>query len=257
MKSLILTLVIGLSLVAGAGAQNKKQAAPKKKPAPQKPSTPVKGSNPGIVGAKVFLETKNGDRMSGEVLALNVYSIRLRSDQLESAIALDTIAQLSFGTPPARAPRDNQPPARAEFLRDSDLMLGQFTAMVSVLKSGSDYTEYGRQLSELRRSAERFITKYSSGENPHEARALSLVAGALTDYSWARTIWTLKFGRANDGTVSEGDSPLLSDVVSLYPDVRAAAATGDKLSVDKLIGGLWRKAADKIDRVRSLSASTR
>ncbi len=256
MKSLILTLIVVLSLVSGAGAQKKKKAAPKKKPAPQK-SSPPNTSTPGIIGSTVFLETKNGDRISGELLDLNAYSIRLRSDQLESTIALDTIAQISFGDPVSVRPRVTQSPARPEFLRDSDLMLSQFNALASVLKSGSDYTEFGSQLSELRRAAERFITKYSSGDNPSEARVLSLMAGALTDYTWARTIWTLKFGRASDGTVNESDSPVLGDAVSLYPDVRAAAASGDKLSVDKLVGGLWRKAADKIDRARSLSAPAR
>lgn len=254
MKSLILTLIVVLSLVSGAGAQNKKKAAPKKKPPPQKSNPAVNTSPTGIIGSKVFLETKNGDRISGELLALNAYSIRLRSDQLESAIALDTIAQVSFGAPPGRPARADQSPARPEFLRDSDVMLGQFNALASVLKSGSDYTEYGRQLSELRRSADRFIAKYSSGDNPSEARVLSLLAGALTDYTWARTIWTLKFGRTSDGTLNESDSPLLGDAVSLYPDVRAGAATGDKLSVDKIVGGLWRKAAGKIERARLLSA---
>lgn len=257
MRSLILTLIVGLALVSSAAALQKKKAAPKKKPAPQKSSPPLNTSTPGIIGSKVFIETRNGDRISGELMGLSAYSIRLRSDQLESTIALDTLAQVSFGDPVSVRPRATQSPARPEFLRDSDLMLGQFNALASVLKSGSDYTEYGRQLSELRRPADRFITKYSSGDNPSEARVLALMAGALTDYTWARTIWTLKFGRASDGTVNESDSPLLSDAVALYPDVRAAAATGDKLSVDKVVGGLWRKAADKIDRARSLSAPAR
>jgi hypothetical protein len=256
MKLLILTLIVLFSLVSSAGAQ-KKKAAPKKKPTPQKSSPTANTNPPGIIGSKVFLETKNGDRISGELLGLNAYSIRMRSDQLESTIALDTIAQMSFGAPPGRAARADQSSARAEFSRDWDVMLGQFNALASVLKSGSDYTEYGSQLSELRRSAERFITKYSSGDNPSEARVLSLIAGALTDYTWARTIWTLKFGRASDGTVNESDSPVLGDAVSLYPDVRAAAVTGDKLSVDKVVGGLWRKAADKIDRARSLGSAAR
>lgn len=257
MKSLIVTLIVALALVSSAGALQKKKPAPKKKPAAQKASSPVDSSTPGIIGTKVFLETKNGDRISGELLGLNAYSIRLRSDQLESTIALDTLAQVSFGDPAGERPRVTQSTARPEFLRDSDLMLGQFNALASVLKSGGDYTEYGRQLTELRRSADRFITKYSSGDIPGEARVLSLMAGALTDYTWAKTIWTLKFGRSSDGTVNEGDSPLLSDAVALYPDVRAGAATGDKLSVDKVVGGLWRKAAEKIDRARSVSAPVR
>jgi hypothetical protein len=191
------------------------------------------------------------------LLDLTAYSIRLRSDNLESTIALDTIAQLSFGDSVSTRPRVTQSEARADFLRDADVMLGLFSAMASSLKSGGDYTEYGSHLGELRRSAERFIARYSTGENPTEARVLSLLAGALTDYTWARTIWTLKFGRSSDGTVNESDSPLLSDAVALYPDVGAAAKIGDKLSVDKVVGGLWRKAADKLERARSLTAPTR
>jgi len=255
MKPIILTLIV-LSLFSTAGAQKqKKTAPPKKKPIAHKPSPPVITGTARVIGSKVFIETKNGDRVSGELLDLTAYSIRLRSENLESTIALDTISQLSFGAPVSSRPgRADQSQARGEFLRDAEVMLTQFSALASILKSGSDYTEYGRQLGELRRSAERFITKYSSGDNASEARVLSLMAGALTDYTWARTIWTLKFGRSSDGTVNESDSPLLSDALALYPELRTAAASGNKLSVDKVVGGLWRKAADKMDRARALTS---
>lgn len=257
MKLTILTLV-AFSFFPTAEAQNRKKTPPKKKPVAQKSSSPVSTSAPRVVGSKVFIETRNGDRISGELVDLTSYSIRLRSDKLESTIALDTVAQLSFGAPVTSRPARVEPsPARGDFLRDADVMLSQFNALASVLKSGSDYNEYGRQLGDLRRSAERFITKYSSGDNPTEARVLALVAGALTDYTWARTIWTLKFGRSSDGTVNESDSPLLVDATALYPDLRTAAASGNKLSVDKLVGGLWRKASEKMDRARALTASTR
>lgn len=253
MKLIILTLV-ALSLFSTAEAQKQKKTPPKKKPVAEKPSPSANTSASRIVGSKVFIETKNGDRISGELVDLTSYSIRLRSDKLESTIALDTIAQLSFGAPVASAPRVDHSQARGDFLRDADVMLSQFNALASVLKSGSDFTEYGSQLGDLRRSAERFITKYSSGDNASEARVLVLVAGALTDYSWARTIWTLKFGRSSDGTVNESDSPLLADALALYPDLRTAAASGNKLSVDKLVGSMWRKAAEKVDRARALTS---
>ena len=256
MKPIILSLIV-FSLFSAAEGQKKKPAPPRKKPVAQKPSPSPGTSTSRVVGTKVFIETRNGDRLSGELVDLSSYSIRLRSDRLESTIALDTIAQLSFGAPVASAPRVDQSPARGDFLRDAEVMLSQFTALASVLKSGSDYTEYGRQLGDLRRSAERFITRYSSGDNPTEARVLALLTGALTDYTWARTIWTLKFGRASDGTVNESDSPLLADALALYPELRGASASASKLSVDKLVGGLWRKAAEKVDRARSLMSQTR
>ncbi|HWO01508.1 MAG TPA: hypothetical protein VNS63_19770 [Blastocatellia bacterium] len=257
MKSTVLTLILVLSFVSDAGAQKRKTPAAKKKPVSQKSSPPVETSAPRIIGSTVFVETKNGDRISGELLDLKADSIRLRSDNVESTISLDTIAQLAFGDPVDVRPRVTQSQARADFLRDANVMLGQFTALISSLKSGGDYNEYGRQLGEVRRSAERFIAKYSSGDNSSEARVLSLMAGAMTDYTWARTIWTLKFGRSSDGTAIESDSPVLADAVALYPDVRAVAATGEKLSIDKVIGGLWRKAADNIERARSLCAPAR
>jgi len=128
--------------------------------------------------------------------------------------------------------------------------------MASSLKPGVDYTEYGRQLSELRRAGERLIGKYSSTENPAEARVLSLIAGALTDYTWSRAIWTLKFGRSSDGTVAESDSPVVADAVALYPDLRTLAASGNRLSVEKLLSGIWRKASEKQDRARTLISSS-
>jgi hypothetical protein len=146
---------------------------------------------------------------------------------------------------------------RADFARDANLPLGLFQALSSSLKPGVDYTEYGRQLTELRRSAERFSSKYSATDNATEARVVSLLAGALTDYTWARTVWTLKFGRSSDGTISDNESPVVADTLALYPDLRAQSATGNKLSAEKLIGGLWRKAFEKTDLARKLIGSSR
>jgi hypothetical protein len=146
---------------------------------------------------------------------------------------------------------------RADFARDAEAALGFFQTLASSLKPGVDYTEYGRQLIELRRAGERFVTKYSSTENPAEARVVSLIAGTMTDYTWARTIWTLKFGRSSDGTVAETDAPVVADTLVLYPDLRALAAAGNRLSVEKLLAGIWRKASEKQDRARMLIASSR
>jgi len=256
MRSLIALIVI--SLCAGTAAEAQKQKQKKKTPsrsqtASRQPpaATPTR---PRIIGSTVVIITKNGDRITGEVLDL-----RLRADNLESTIALDTIASLAFGGAATPSTGVDQPvgPVRADFARDAEAALGFFQTLASSLKPGVDYTEYGRQLSELRRAGERFVTKYSSTDNPAEARVVSLIAGTMTDYTWARTIWTLKFGRSSDGTIAETDAPVVADTLVLYPDLRALAAAGNRLSVEKLLAGIWRKAAEKQDRARMLTASSR
>jgi hypothetical protein len=142
-------------------------------------------------------------------------------------------------------------------MREAEGAVSAFQSVASQLRTGADYTEFGRQLSELRRTAERFIDKNSMSDNQSEARIVALLAGALTDYTWSRTIWTLKFGRSGDGSVFDTDSPAITDTIALYPDLRAAAASGNKLFVDKLVSGIWKKAEDKIDRARATLQSGR
>jgi hypothetical protein len=260
MRSLIALIVI--SLCAGTAAEAQKQ---KQKKTPSRSQTASRQlpaatpTRPRIIGATVVIITKNGDRITGEVLDLTAYSVRLRADNLESTIALDTIASLAFGGAATPSTGVDQPvgPVRADFARDAEAALGFFQTLASSLKPGVDYTEYGRQLSELRRAGERFVTKYSSTDNPAEARVVSLIAGTMTDYTWARTIWTLKFGRSSDGTIAETDAPVVADTLVLYPDLRALAAAGNRLSVEKLLAGIWRKASEKQDRARMLIASSR
>jgi hypothetical protein len=258
MRSLIAVIVITLCAGTAAEAQKRKKKTPARSRASSQPSAATL-TKPRIIGSTVVIITKNGDRITGEVLDLTAYSVRLKADNLESTIALDTIASLSFGGAAAPTARADQPvgPVRADFARDAEAALGFFQTMASSLKPGVDYTEYGRQLSELRRAGERLIAKYSSTDNPAEARVVSLMAGALTDYTWARTIWTLKFGRSGDGTIAETDSPVVADAVALYPDLRALAAAGNRLSVEKLLSGIWRKASEKQDRARVLISSSR
>lgn len=259
MRSLLALIVISLFAGTAAEAQKrKKKATPRSRTATTQPAAATL-TKPRIIGSTVVIITKNGDRITGEVLDLTAYSVRLRADNLESTIALDTIASLSFGGAAAPTNRVDQPvgPVRADFARDAETALGFFQTMASSLKPGVDYTEYGRQLSELRRASERLIGKYSSTDNSAEARVVSLMAGALTDYTWARTIWTLKFGRSSDGTIAETDSPVVADTLAQYPDLRALAAAGNKLSAEKLLSGIWRKASEKQDRARTLISPSR
>ncbi len=250
MKALITLLIVLISINSAVAAQTRK----KPRPRPQRETAASPQPGPRIIGSQVTLVTKNGDRITGVILDLTAYSVRIRANNLELIIALDTLASMSFGpaTPPTQ--RAEQPPVRPEFSRDSTAVLASIQTMVSQTNAGTDYTDYGRQLSELRRDVEQFIGGYSSSENSLETRVVALVAGALTDYNWARTVWNLKIGRTSDGSVNEAE---VSNLLALYPDLRTSAANGSKLSGDKMIASLWRKAAQKSDRARALIAQPR
>ena len=255
MKRSLTLLILGLLLVPVAAAQKKKKVRPRtvaRKPAAT--ATPaVKAAASPLAGTAVVIVTKNTDRIVGTILDLNSYSIRIKSEGLESVLALDTISSLTFGSQVRDTTREPPAPAAsADFARDMNSAVSAFDSMIASAKAGADYTDYGRQLSELRPQAERFIARYSASENAREARVVGLLAGALTDYSWARTLWTLKLGRQSDGTLAEGDSSIIGDLLVLYPDLRASAANGNRFAADRLIAGLWKKALEKIDRVRGV-----
>ena len=257
MRIIPLLLIIIISACPDAFAQKRKQAPA---PRPRERAAQPRTIAPRIIGSRVVIVTKNDDRIAGTLLDLTAYSVRIRADNLESSIALDTIASISFGSAAPPRPQVSQaaPPVRPEFMREAEGAVSAFQSVASQLRTGADYTEFGRQLSELRRTAERFIDKNSMSDNQSEARIVALLAGALTDYTWSRTIWTLRFGRSGDGSVFDTDSPAITDTIALYPDLRTAAATsGNKFSVDKLVSGIWKKAEDKIDRARSTLQSGR
>jgi hypothetical protein len=255
MKSIFALSIISLFIAAPASAQKHKKAPARSRAAAQ----PAVSSKPRLIGSTVMIITKNGDRITGELLDLTAYSVRIKADNLESSIALDTIASLSFSGAAASNERVEHAsgPVRADFGRDADAPLGLFQNLASSLNPGVDYTEYGRQLTELRRATERFLSKYSTTDNAAEARIVSLFAGALTDYTWARSVWTLKFGRSSDGTISDSESPVVTDTLALYPDLRTSSAAGNKLSAEKLIAGLWRKASVKADLAKKLISPPR
>lgn len=253
MKLMAIGLIVSLLAVSTDAAQRRKRSSSR----PAKPAETK--TTPPMVGAPIVIVTKNGDQIKGVMLDLTAFSVRLRSGKLESTIALDTITAISFdpSAVPASQPERTEAPMHADFGGDSERALSEFQSAAVGFKANTDYTSYGRQLTDLRRTADRFVGKYSASENETEARVVALLAGSVTDYTWARTIWTLKLGRTGDGTVSESDSPAVADAIALYPDLREMAASGNKLSGDKLIAGLWQKAAEKIDRARSTLAGPR
>jgi hypothetical protein len=252
-KSIVSILIINLLLVSSVAAQKGK--APAKKPTGKRTTAQPKSTpgaaitnTPRVIGANITITTKGGNNISGSLMDLTAYSVRIKSGGLESTLALETIAAISFdSTLPTQPP---PPPLSEMFSKSLTAAFSAFQTMASETKSGSDYTDYGKQLSELRRNVETFIQRYSASENAKETQIISLLSGAIIDYTWARTIWTLKLG--GDGTVGEADNPVMADTLALYPDLRTATANGNRFSADKLIGSLWKRASDKVERARSM-----
>lgn len=254
-RGILAIMVLSLAFDMAEGAQkSRKRPASRTRPATAEPRTTSR-----VIGTPVVLVTKNGDKIAGTLLDITPFSVKIRADNLESFQALDTLASITFGPSVAntgRAPSGGGP-VSADFSRDAESVIAGFVRVVSDTRSGIGYAEYGGQLTELRRLAERFIARYSGSENGSEARIVATLAGALTDFTWARTVWTLGFSRTGQGTVSESDSPAISDAIGLYPDLGKSAASGSKLAVDKLVGGLWQRAGEKVDRARSMMGQAR
>jgi hypothetical protein len=224
-----LALLLSLFLISVAPAQRRKRTA-------QPPPAPSAPNRPAETGPAVIITDREGNRIFGQLIELNQGGALIKAESAQLNMPIEKIASISFEG--SEGPHFSQ-----NFATDLGKALDAFQAMVAKLKPGTDYTEYSNSLVELRREAERFIAKYGSSENPIEAQAAALAASALTDYNWARMIWTLKFG--GDGTISETSAPVVADLLQSYPEFRA----GEKLSTDKLIALLLGKAADKVERL--------
>jgi hypothetical protein len=250
-KKIIFILFFSLAVsLQGLAQKGKRPRASAKKPVVKPaPATPPAPTAP-IIGSTVNILTKGGDKLTGQLLDMSAYSLRIRSNNLDSAVPMESIISISFGN--AKAADTNEKPVSESFNRDAMATLNSFQTMTNETKTGSDYTDYGRQLSELRRTADKFIQKYSASGNVTEARVVALLSGAITDYTWARTVWTLKLG--SDGFLSESEAPVIADTLTLYAELRAATANGNRFNADKLVGSLWKKASEKAERARSLLA---
>ena len=170
---------------------------------------------------------------------------------------MTAVSSISFGqASTAEVAHPAGSSSHPDFQKDAGNVMSGFHALLGEAKTAPEYSEYGGALAELRRRAELFIGKYGNTEDPVEARFVAGVASAVTDYSWARTIWALKLGHTGDVTVNRSDSPAVADAVGLYPEVKSAAASGDRISVEKLIVGLWTQAGIKVERLRSLIGQT-
>jgi hypothetical protein len=245
-----------MSLLMNAAAMGQKRKKPRHPSRSRAAAARAEPANTGprMVGSTVVIITKNDDRIVGTLVDLTAYSVRIKADNLESTISLDRIATLSFGDTgnASRAPQTSAP-VSGDFARTAGPVLGAFQTIARQLQQGTEFNEYGRLLTDLRRRGDQFVNRYGASENATEARVVSLLSAALTDYTWARTIWTLRLNRSGDTTAFDTDTPALADALALYPDLRTSAAVGNKFSVDKVVSALWKKAADKTDRARALT----
>ncbi len=249
MKLLIAPLIVSLILIPAEAAQRRKRPVPKKKPTP-----PAETIAPRIAGTPVTVVDKNGNELRGQVLDINAYSLKINSAGLVSTIAFETIHSLTFGVVPQEAAKPAATLPRLDFQRDLDNLMRTIHSLTAVTKGSPDYTNYGNLLIELRRQAERFINKHSNTENVTEAMAVALIAGALADYTWARMIWTLKLGSTGNTLVSDNESAAVADAFALYPELRSSADNQNRVSADLIIGTLWKKAGEKIERIRTLQS---
>ena len=259
MQRVCVILILTLLVSTAAAGQKRSKATPQSRARKVADRTPPASAPPRLVGSPVAIVTKNGDRITGTLVDLTAYSIRIKADNLESTISLDRIASLAFGEVPGEGPHlpSASVPVSADFARNAEPALAEFQNIARQLQQGTDYTDYGVLLTKLRRTGEQFIDRYGTSENPSEARVVAALSAALTDYTWAKTIWLLRLNRSGDTTAFDTDAPALSDALVLYPEIRASAAVGKKFSVDKVVAGLWKKAAEKTDRARTLATTNR
>jgi hypothetical protein len=198
------------------------------------------------VGAQISIATKSGEQITGQVLEFSAYTVRVKQGDLESTVPLESVSSMRFGdAPPAAAAPPKLSGHGPDFVRDSGSLMALFQAMDSATQSGTEYSDYGTRLVELRRATERFVGKYAGSEDQTENRLAALFSATLDDYSWARTIWALRLGQGPAATIAAGDLPAVADALELYPDL-AKLGPKNKLPADKLIAAIWKQASVKV-----------
>src|SRR6185503_13283264 len=136
MKSICIVVILSLSLSATAFAQKRKQRTnPRTRVTKREPATNDNAANkPRLIGSQITIITKNDDRITGTLLDLTAYSVRIKADNLESTIALDTIASLSFGTS-APISKPVVAPPRPEFAQQADTVINSFQSIAAQLRT--------------------------------------------------------------------------------------------------------------------------
>jgi hypothetical protein len=208
---------------------------------------------PPIVGAQVNISTKTGEQITGQVLEIGAYKVRVKQGDLESTVPLESIGSITFGDAPAPAQAPQAAPVghSPNFNRDAESVMALLQAIDAATTSGTEYGDYGARLAELKRATERFVNKYASSDDPVETKMAALFSAVADDYSRARTVWTLRLGQGAAATVAVSDSPAVADAVELYPDL-AQLGSKNRLPADKLVAGLWKHAALQIARARRI-----
>src|ERR1051325_2010746 len=125
-------LIVLLCLLAGsvAGAQKNKKP-PAKSPAKAAPKATPSGAptTAPILGSSVTILTKGGDKLTGDLVDLSAFSVRIRSNNLESAVPFESIAAISFGSVNSPESKTSLQPASEIFARDLALTLTDFPAI--------------------------------------------------------------------------------------------------------------------------------
>ena len=128
MKHIAALILIAMILAGDAPAQKRKPTRTKKA-APKKAAPEEKPAAPPMLGAGVVVVTRNGDQITGALVELTAYSVKIKVDNLESAVSLDTVSTISFGgaTPPKGQPPGGHP--AAGFGRDTETILAAFQSL--------------------------------------------------------------------------------------------------------------------------------
>ncbi|HKF57659.1 MAG TPA: hypothetical protein VKJ45_19535, partial [Blastocatellia bacterium] len=118
-KTLAYTTVI-LCLATTIIGQTRKKTT--RQPPPRAPQQHKTTPPPPITGAQVAISTKTGEQITGQVLEMGAYKVRVKQGDLESTVPLESISSIRFGDATSAAQASPAPPAShsPNFNRDAD-----------------------------------------------------------------------------------------------------------------------------------------
>ena len=98
MRPILFAVILALLATTEVTAQRRKPQP--KRPAPAETSKPPASR---MIGSAVTVTTKNGDNIKGQLVDISAFSITIQAGNLESTMALETIASISVGSAPQPA----------------------------------------------------------------------------------------------------------------------------------------------------------